>query len=104
MVDLGELRRRLAVAYRFQPGDLLALELGVVRDDRRRRPAFRGSLVGRGEADGREQQFLLHGGQADQAGDSGAQRKCVGHAARSFLAMNFSTPSTTMVILAKPRV
>jgi AraC-like DNA-binding protein len=39
MVDLCELRRDLPEPDRVQPPDLLALELGVVRDDRQRRPA-----------------------------------------------------------------
>src|SRR5258708_9414975 len=110
MIDLGDLGRRPAGAYRLKPRDLLALELGVVRDDGRGRPAFRGSLFCRGEIDGREQQFLLNGGQADQAGDRGAQRERAVHESGSspwfsgLPAVNFRTPSTTMVILRKPSV
>src|SRR5258708_14823722 len=110
MIDLGELRRRLAADYRLKPRDLLALELGVVRDDGRGRPGFRGSLFCRGEIDGREEQFLLNGGQADQAGDRGAQRERAVHESGSspwfsgLPAVNFRTPSTTMVILRKPSV
>src|SRR5262245_42241938 len=107
MIGLGELRRRLAASDGSQPLNLLVLELGVVRDERQRRPA--GRIAGLSLLRARDQQLLLRGGEAHQPGHDRAQCRCAGHASSCWpttglRAMNSSDQSTRTMISAKTSV
>ena len=108
MVGFRELGWRLAAPDRLQPLHLLSPELGVVRDKRQRRPAGRIAWLSLPRL--REQQLLLHRGEAHQPGYYRSQRGRAGHAApccwaaSGLRAMNFSDQSTITVISEKPSV
>ena len=112
VVDLGELRWRLAAADGAQPLHLLPPELGVVRDHRRRRPVFwavfRAGVRFRGRVRFGEQLLLGGGRQSGQHCDGGAQAVVAGHGQSvgcslgGLAAVKVSTSPTETVISAKP--
>ena len=81
VVDLGEFLWHLATQDRGEPVHLLRLELGVVGNDRERRPALRAAILAwRGSG---EQDLLFGCRETEQAGDRALQLPQIGHAAAS---------------------
>ena len=101
VINLREIGRGAAAADGFQPLDLLAPELSVVRDDRHRSPPLR--AAGGAAGSGGQQKFLLQGGEGGEPDDRFSQTLGGGHvvtSAAALRAMNLRFQSTITVIFA----
>src|SRR5258708_2618189 len=116
MIDPGDRGGRAAEPNRFEPPHLLALELGVVRDQRHSGPP--GGVASLGRIAGGEQDLFLSGGKAEQPDDHASEVAVAAHAAASWpsqasassadptglYASIRSIQSTMMMILLNPTV